>query len=89
MDGILEHVVYEVWTWSDKIVKSLQNFQIFTLLFVEDVEPILILIKFHLINSLLKLISLFFDHFLSFLNFFLFVLELLNLFINLFLHHLK
>ena len=56
---------------------------------MEDVESILILVKLHLIDRLLKLISLLFDHLLSFLDLFLLVLELLDLLIDLLLHHLK
>ena len=89
MNGILEHVIDKVRTRPDKIVQSLQNLEILPLLLMENIEPVLILVQLHLINSLLQLVPLLLYHFLSFLYFLLLVLELFYFFINLLLHHLE
>ena len=89
MDGVFEHVVYEIRTWSDKVIEGLQDLQVLSLLFMEYVEPVLILVKLHLVDSLLELVSLLFDHFLPFLDLFLLVLKLLDLLVDLLLHHLE
>ena len=35
MNGIFEHVVNEIWIWFDELGKSMQNFQILSLVLVE------------------------------------------------------
>lgn len=70
MDCIFEHVVNEVGTGFDEVVERLQNLQILSLLLMEDVEPILILVKFHFADSLFELIPLLLNHLLSFFYFF-------------------
>ena len=89
MDGVFEHVVYKIRTWSNEVIEGLQDLQILSLLFVENIEPVLILVKLHFIYSLFKLVPLFFNHLFSFLYLFLLVLELFDLLVDLFLHHLE
>lgn len=89
MDRIFEHVVNKIGTGSNEIIESLQDLQVLSLLFVEDVEPVLVLIELHLVHRLLQLVSLLLDHFFSFFDLFLFVLQLLDLFVYLLLHHLE
>ena len=89
MDGVFEHVVYEIRTWSDEVIEGLQDLQVLSLLFMKDVEPVLILVKLHLVDCLLELFSLLFDHLLPFLDLFLLVLKLLDLLVDLLLHHLE
>ena len=89
MDRIFKHVINKVWTWFDKIIQGLQNLEILTLLLMENVESILVLIKLHFIDSLFEFIALLLDHLFTFFDFFLFILKLLNFFIDLLLHHLK
>lgn len=89
MDCIFEHVVNEVGTGFDEVVERLQNLQILSLLLMEDVEPILILVKFHFADSLFELIPLLLNHLLSFFYFLFLVLQLFYFFVNLFFHHLK
>ena len=89
MNGVFEHVVYEIRTWSDEVIEGLQDLQVLSLLFMEDVEPVLILVKLHLVDCLLELISLLFDHLFSLLDLFLLVLELLDLLVDLLFHHLE
>ena len=47
MDCILEHKVDKVGIWLDKLVKHLQIFKISPLLFIKDVEAILVRVKLH------------------------------------------
>ena len=89
MNGILKHVVHKVRRGLDEVIDGLQHLEVFSLLLMENIELIFVLIELHPIYSLLELISLIFNHFLSFLDFFLLFLQLFNFFVNLFLHHLE
>ena len=74
MNSILEHVVNEIWVGLNELIQSLKNLEILLLLLMEQIESDLILVKFHLVDSGLELISLFFNH--SFALFDLFLLFL-------------
>ena len=50
VNGILEHVVYEVGVRLDEVVKCRQDLQILPLLLMEQVEPDFILVQFHLVH---------------------------------------
>ena len=89
MDSIFKHVINKVWVWFDKVIKCRKNLQIFSFLLMKKVEPYFILIKFHLVDSLSKLTSLVLNHLFSFLDFLFLLLELFDLFVDLFLHHLE
>jgi len=89
VDGVLEHVVDEVRVGPDEVVESLQHLQVLSLLLVEQVEADLILVKLHFVDRLPQLLALVFNHLFSFLDLFLFLLELLDLFVDLLLHHLE
>ena len=89
VNGIFEHVVHEVWIWLDEIVQGRKNLKILPLLLMEEVKSDLVLVELHLVDSLFELISLVLNHFLSFLDFFLLLLQLFYLFVNLLLHHLE
>ena len=89
MNGILEHVVHKVWIGLYKFIQSWKDLQILSLLLMEEIESDFILIKLHLVDRLLEVVSLVVNHLFSFLDLLLFLLELLNFFINLLLHHLK
>jgi hypothetical protein len=89
MDRILEHVINKIRVGFDEIVQSCKDLQVFSFLLMEQVEPHLILIELHLHNGRLEFVFLFFNHLFSFLDLFLLFLQLLNLLINLFLHHLE
>ena len=89
MNGILKHIVYKVWVWLDELVQSLENLEILLLLLMEQVESNLILIELHLVHCRFELIPLFFNHLFSLFDFLFLFLELLDLLVNLFFHHLE
>jgi hypothetical protein len=89
MNGIFEHIVDEVRVGLDEVVKSREDLEVLSLLFVEQVESDLILIELHLVDGLLKLSPLIVNHLFSLFDFFLLFLELLDLLVYLLLHHLE
>jgi len=89
VDRVLEHVVHEVGAGLDEVVQGGEYFEVLPLLFMENVEAVLVLVQLHLVDSLLELVALLLYHFLSFLDLLLFLLELLDLLVNLLLHHLE
>ena len=89
MNRVLEHVVNEVRVRFDEVVQGLQDLQVLTLLLMVDIKTILILVKFHLVHGLLQFTTLFFHHFLPLLDLLFLFLELLDLAVDLLLHHLE
>ena len=88
MDGVLKHKVHEVGIGLNEFVQALQILKFFALLLVENVKVVLIRIEFHVFDGRLEVIFLVDDLPVTLLEFFLFLLETPDLFVNLLLHHL-
>ena len=89
MNGIFEHIIDEVRVGLYEIVKSREDLEVLSLLFVEQVKSDLILVELHLVDGLLQLSPLIVNHLFSLFDFFLLFLELLYFFVYLLLHHLE
>ena len=89
MNSIFEHVVHEVRVWLDEVIQGTQDFQILSFLLVEQIESYLILVQLHFVDGGLEFISLVINHLFSLLDLFLLLLELLDLLVDLLLHHLE
>ena len=87
MDCVFEHEVHEVRVGLDEFVQALQILKFFALLLVENVKVVLIRIEFHVFDGRLEVIFLVDDLPVTLLEFFLFLLETPDLFVNLLLHH--
>ena len=89
MDRVLEHVVDEVGCRLDKVAQLFKLYHILALLLVEDVELVFVLEQIHPVRGLSKFGPLLLYHLLAVLDLFLFFLQRLNFFVDLFFHHLK
>ena len=88
MDGVLEHVVDEVGIWFDEVVQHLQLFDLLPFVVIEQIEVDLITVQFHVLHRVNQVLLLFTYLFISLPQLFLLLLQLPNLFIDLFFHHL-
>ena len=89
MNCVLKHIVYEVRIRFDEVIKCLQDLEVLAFFLMVDVETVLVLVQFHLIDCLFEFTTLLIHHFFAFLDLLLLFLELLDLAVDLLLHHLE
>lgn len=88
MNGVLEHEINKVGVRLDEVVQRLQVLEFFALFLVEDVEVVLVRVKFHVFDRSLQVVFLIDDFAVSFFEFFLLFLKTSNFLVDLLFHHL-
>lgn len=88
VDSVLEHEVHEVRVGLDELVQSLQVLQLLALLFVEDIEVVLVRVQLHVLDRRSQVVFLVDNFPVALLEFLFLVLETSDFLVNLLLHHL-